>query len=52
MRINMEIDDPLMSDFLCLTGARTQREVVEMGLRALVRLCRQEEIRCYRGKLQ
>jgi Arc/MetJ family transcription regulator len=52
MRTNIEIDDQLMSDALRLTGARTQREVVEMGLRTLARLRQQEEIRRFRGKLQ
>ncbi|MBL8467056.1 type II toxin-antitoxin system VapB family antitoxin [Methyloversatilis discipulorum] len=52
MRTNIEIDDQLMSDALHLTGARTKREVVEMGLRTLLRLRRQEEIRRFRGKLQ
>lgn len=54
MRITMEIDDQLMSDVLRLTGARTQREAVEMGLRTLVRLRQrqQEDIRRFRGKLQ
>ncbi|MFH1814290.1 MAG: type II toxin-antitoxin system VapB family antitoxin [Pseudomonadota bacterium] len=52
MRINIEIDDRLMSDALRLTGARTKREVVEMGLRTLLRLRQQEEIRRFRGKLQ
>jgi len=41
-----------MSDALRLTGARTKREAVEMGLRTLLRLRRQEEIRRFRGKLQ
>jgi Arc/MetJ family transcription regulator len=52
MRTNMEMDDPLMSDALRLTGARTQREAVERGLRTLLRLRQQEEIRRFRGKLQ
>lgn len=54
MRITMEIDDQLMSDVLRLTGARTQREAVEMGLRTLVRLRQrqQEDIRRFRGTLQ
>ena len=37
---------------LRLTGARTQREAVEMGLRTVVRLRQQEDIRRFRGKLQ
>lgn len=54
MRITMEIDDQLMSDVLRLTGARTKREAVEMGLRTLVRLRQrqQEDIRRFRGTLQ
>lgn len=52
MRTNMEMDDLLMSDALRLTGGQTQREAVEMGLRTLLRLRQQEEIRRFRGKLQ
>ncbi|WP_430433588.1 type II toxin-antitoxin system VapB family antitoxin [Methyloversatilis sp.] len=52
MRTNIEIDDQLMRDALRLTGARTKREAVEMGLRTLLRLRQQEEIRRFRGKLQ
>lgn len=52
MRTNIEIDDQLMSDALRLTGARTKREAVEMGLRTLLRLRPQEDIRRFRGKLQ
>jgi Arc/MetJ family transcription regulator len=51
MRTNIVIDDKLMRDTLKATGARTKREVVELGLRTLLRLRRQEEIRRYRGKL-
>jgi Arc/MetJ family transcription regulator len=52
VRTNIEIDDQLMSDVLRLTGARTKREAVEMGLRTLARLRQQEEIRRFRGKFQ
>lgn len=52
MRTNIVIDDRLMADALKATGARTKREVVELGLRALVRLKQQERIRGYRGKLK
>ena len=52
MRTNIVINDDLMSDALKLTGARSKREAVEMGLRTLVQLKRQEEIRNYRGKLK
>ena len=51
MRTNIVIDDKLMKDTLRLTGLKTKREAVELGLRTLVRLRRQEEIRGFRGKL-
>lgn len=51
MRTNIEIDDNLMSDVLKLTGLKTKREAVELGLRTLVRLRKQEKIRNFRGKL-
>ena len=51
VRTNIVIDDKLMRDALEATGARTKREVVELGLQTLVRLKHQEEIKHYRGKL-
>lgn len=51
MRTNIVIDDKLMRDTLRATGLKTKREAVELGLRTLLRLRRQEEIRRYRGKL-
>ena len=35
MRTNIDIDDQLMADALAATGAKTKREVVEMGLELL-----------------
>jgi Arc/MetJ family transcription regulator len=52
MRTNIVIDDKLMAEALKATGARTKREVVELGLRALVQLKQQERIRGVRGKLR
>ena len=51
MRTNIEIDDALLAEAIRVTGARTTREAVELGLSALVKLKRQERIRRYRGKL-
>jgi Arc/MetJ family transcription regulator len=51
MRTNIVIDDKLMEDALRLTGLKTKREAVELGLRTLLRLRQQEEIRRQRGKL-
>lgn len=51
MRTNIVIDDKLMKDTLRLTGLKTKREVVELGLQTLLRLRKQDEIRHLRGKL-
>jgi Arc/MetJ family transcription regulator len=51
MRTNIVIDDKLMSETLRLTGLKTKREVVELGLQTLLRLRQQEAIRGFRGKL-
>jgi Arc/MetJ family transcription regulator len=51
MRTNIVIDDELMANALKLTGLKTKREAVELGLKTLVRLKKQEQIRQYRGKL-
>jgi Arc/MetJ family transcription regulator len=51
MRTNIVIDDKLMRDALRASGAKTKREAVELGLRTLLRLRRQAEIRRLRGKL-
>ncbi|MFZ0595022.1 MAG: type II toxin-antitoxin system VapB family antitoxin [Bryobacteraceae bacterium] len=51
MRTNIVIDDKLMRDTLRATGLKTKREAVELGLRTLVRLGKQAEIRQLRGKL-
>ncbi len=52
MRTNIVIDDKLMSAALKATGAKTQREAVELGLQILVRMKKQETIKGYRGKLK
>ena len=52
MRTNIVIDDELMKEVLKLTGLKTKREAVEQGLKTLVCLKRQEQIRKFRGKLQ
>lgn len=52
MRTNIVIDDKLIDEALRATGARTKREVVELGLRALIQLKKQEAIRGFRGKLK
>ena len=51
MRTNIVIDDQLMKDTLRATGLKTKREAVELGLRTLLRLRQQQDIRRFRGKL-
>lgn len=51
MRTNIVIDDKLMKDTLRVTGLKTKREAVELGLRTVLRLRQQEAIRNFRGKL-
>ena len=51
MRTNIVIDDQLMADSLRATGLRTKREVVELGLKTLLRLRQQAEIKKLRGKI-
>jgi Arc/MetJ family transcription regulator len=51
MRTNIVIDDTLMADAMKATGSKTKRDVVELGLRTLLQLRRQAEIREFRGKL-
>ncbi len=51
MRTNIVIDDNLMNDALKVTGLKTKKEVVELGLKILVKLNQQEAIKAFRGKL-
>jgi len=52
MRTNIVIDEQLMEMALKAGGFKTKREAVEEGLRLLIRLKYQEEIRKFRGKLR
>lgn len=52
MRTNIVIDEKLIADAIRATGARTKKEAVELGLKALIQLKKQETLRGLRGKLQ
>jgi Arc/MetJ family transcription regulator len=52
VRTNIEIDDGLMADALKATGLSTKKEVVELGLKVLIKLNKQASIRALRGKLK
>ena len=51
MRTNIVIDDKLMAAALKLTGARTKREAVELGLQTLLKTGRQADVKRLRGKI-
>ena len=51
MRTNIVIDDQLMREALKATGLRTKKEAVELGLRTLLRLQQQGDIRRLRGTM-
>jgi Arc/MetJ family transcription regulator len=52
MRTNIVIDDKLMAEALKASGARTKKEAVELGLKTLLQLSRQSEVRRLRGKVK
>ena len=52
MRTNIVIDEKLIADAIKATGARTKREAVELGLKALIQLKKQEALKGFRGKLR
>ncbi|MEO8400004.1 MAG: type II toxin-antitoxin system VapB family antitoxin [Ignavibacteriaceae bacterium] len=52
MRTNIVIDDKLMSIALKSSGLKTKKEVVEEGLRLLVKVKNQSELKKLRGKLK
>ena len=52
MRTNIEINDKLMKEVLKVTGAKTKKEAVELGLKTLIQLKKQENIKRFRGALK
>ncbi len=52
MRTNIDIDDKLMADALKATGLKTKKEAVELGLKTLIKIKKQEEIKRFGGKLE
>lgn len=45
------IDDNLMAEALKSSGLTTKREAVEEGLKVLIKLKKQENIKAFKGKL-
>ena len=52
MRTNIVIDDDLMADAIKATGLSTKKEVVEQGLKLIIKRSQQQAIRQLKGKLQ
>lgn len=52
MRTNIVIDDELMKEAVALTGLKTKKEAVELGLKTLIQLRKQEKLKDYKGKLE
>ncbi len=49
---NFGVDKQLLQDALQISGLANQKETIEEGLRLLVKIYRQQEIRKFRGKLK
>jgi Arc/MetJ family transcription regulator len=52
MTTNIIIDEKLIDDAIKATGLKTQQEVIELGLKTLIKLKQQEKIKAYRGNLK
>lgn len=52
VRTNIEIDDKLIATALQVSRLPTQREAVEEGLRLLIKLKRQDEVRTLFGQVR
>jgi len=51
MRTNIVIDDDLMKQAMAITKIKTKKSVVETGLKLLVQIKKQEQLKSLRGKL-
>lgn len=52
MRTNIVIDDDLMNEAMALSNIKTKKSVVETGLKLLVQIKKQEQLKSLRGKLK
>ena len=52
MRTNIVIDDAIMKEAMMLSKLKTKKAVVEAGLKLLVQIKKQEQIKSLRGKLK
>jgi len=52
MRTNIVIDDDLMNEAMTLSQIKTKKAIVEAGLKLLVQIKKQEQLKSLRGKLK
>ena len=52
MRTNVVVDDDLMAFALKISGLKTKKDAIEEGLKLLVQVKKQKEIKRFRGKLK
>jgi Arc/MetJ family transcription regulator len=52
MQTNIVIDSKLIQDALLATGLKAETEVVEKGLKTLIKIAKQMELRNLRGKIE
>jgi len=52
MRTNVVVDDELMESALRVSGLKTKKDAIEEGLKLLVLVKKQKEIKRFRGKLK
>jgi Arc/MetJ family transcription regulator len=52
MRTNVVLDDELVAEAMKASGARTKREAIELGLKALLQMRRQAEFRQLKGRVR
>ena len=52
MRTNIELDDDLVAEAFALTGARTKRELVRLGLQELIRSRKKKDLFDLAGRLE
>ena len=51
-RINVVLDDDLIRTALKVSGFKTKKKAIEEGLRLLVQLNHQKNVKSFRGKLK
>lgn len=47
---NIDLDEDLLAEAMRLSGAKTKKEAVHLGLRELIRMARLRKVREHKGK--